>query len=864
MASNPARQKQIEQLRADLEALQNSNAELAETFNSLPGRSVETAEKVDLYGDDLLRAAASFGNPEGLRAHLEARGFTDPQEDAEGRIVARDKTTGKFVRDADDFFADPNPALPFPVPVPENPGNALLSLVGPSLPELGMVIGGAMGAAGGKTPGTTVLGAGAGRGLGELLRTGAGAYMGVFDPGTKARVEGTDIEVPFPGSELADTTLNRAAEGMAFEAGGQLIGKIPIPGTRAPVRTTETDRAYEVGRELRNLEESGGRLDEFLTNMGVRPEPTSKEQLGGPMQVSMGSVRRKAKAATTPLEKAAALEPLKGLFERPPATVDDLLQGAVSEVGRVGREVMSEATRLATGVEAASANRMLTRPYEVSAAGEKGFAQDIAEVSGDKLSFALADRNSRIADARKAFRDRHAPDMTGIGKGDADSQFAAVQEGMMNTDVELNVLRDFMTRREKSGDWDGKDRGVVTKVMRGLQFSYDDIQPLGLDTAVQDRLRPGYLKSIHPVDPGAPRADSDEGLFQTTRRYVGGELRPKSKPEGGGVTAADEIFYVGKDEFPTPRRYVDGEFQPRSERDIQRMQESNFFDTDPLEPDEVVRFDFREIEGQPYYLSEQHPNRILDLIDYIDSQLPRPDRIKQDTQGALVGSKTESILRKIRRSLKHKLHALDPQYAREDNAYRDFLGKAGTLRTLQSKTQRENFVRNLMKDGKFEQQRSFAELLPDEFDKVVDYYAAADFGAGGSRPDRRAVNAGNWMLLRAGGIVGSGVAGALASGGTGEVGMGTLMGGVLGMGLAGAVSDPRTARAGLQAVGKTMNSIPVQAIREFLTSPSAVKRATEAGLFESEGPIPIQTSPFQVNKPRSNRGTIPVRTGPRR
>lgn len=120
--------------------------------------SIDNPGTTDLYGSDLDRVKAGFGDPKGLADLLAKRGYSDVQKNSAGDLIAKG-TAGKYFRDDNRFFSG-------------HPLNWAESGMGKSLPLAGTVGGAIMG----NVPGAAIGGA-----TGEAARQSAGRLMGVND-----------------------------------------------------------------------------------------------------------------------------------------------------------------------------------------------------------------------------------------------------------------------------------------------------------------------------------------------------------------------------------------------------------------------------------------------------------------------------------------------------------------------------------------------------------------------------------------------------------------------------------------------------------------------------------------------------------
>jgi hypothetical protein len=225
----------------------------AQSASAQPGASAANPIEADLYGDGSKfsfagggdRAAASFGDLEGNAPKLQKNGFKNPQKNGAGDTVVQGPD-GKFYKDATSFT--------------KHPINWLEAHAGAALPTAGMVGGGAMGEGVASIPL-----AGAGAALGEGARAGIGKALGVYKGGLK--------------DASSDAALEGAG-GMAAEAGGKLIGKVPIPGTGLSI-----DEATKMGLQklLHGGLSVGARAQSILTGvdkdaymrMYLRPDEVS-------------------------------------------------------------------------------------------------------------------------------------------------------------------------------------------------------------------------------------------------------------------------------------------------------------------------------------------------------------------------------------------------------------------------------------------------------------------------------------------------------------------------------------------------------------------------------------------------------------
>ena len=834
-------------LKLELDKLDAEDAEIDAELAKLPGYSIDTAKPTDLYGSARMRMGASFGNAPGLTDELRALGYADPTTDSEGRIVAQGED-GRYYRDDDAFFNEGpyvrDPEEPwtnalknvFEPWLPNHPLRALESALGPALREVGMVAGAVGGAGAGTVAGTPVggfpgalVGAGLGRGLGELLRAGAGAAMGTFDAGPS-------------GARIAGETTESMTAGMLMEAVGGAVGRLPVrwlPGvgrtvaphtlpvvddlagagalrgaktttmrsidetlgkaTLSPDHATDLLGQYLAATELTGVDQmSKGEFVRLMQKYGAAPEAVdAAARMHARDMVALDAGGEGLQAARALLSRtpeatqAGARGMLESIGARPPATVSELLEGALSEAGSlIGRAGVATAEALSGVPQNKSLPhplaRVFDRPRELRAAEEPEFTRQLADEVAAKRDQMVVEGSRVMSDARAGFRDRAIRDTP--------AEYPAYHA---QTDEEFNVLRDFLSRREATDDIPASDRDFIFQLMRALQFTRKDSDALGR----ADLAPIPATKTVSPV-----------GVWRA------GQAEPPPTVE--------VLSQMGTAPSVTP----------------------------------IHGYNLRDIEGQPYYLTAQHPARVLDVLDMIDSRIPKPGKPTQDVRGDFVGDKTSALLKRVRYSLKAKIKALDPEYARKNDQYAELLDETGFLAPLQNKATRESFLLNLFNEGKYEQQRVFQKFFPDEFEKTLDYYASEAFNKG---DDARLRRMSTWLGFRLGGAVGAGVStGSLPLGAAAAAGTLTA-------------TSPTFQRAGFEALGGLSGAqgggFPARgALNPFRELPIGMRdilrmlrepEGLEPLMGEAAGSLlPTMTGPY----PRQGRGTIPVRADPYR
>lgn len=243
----------------------------AKATAELPQGHEDNPLEADLYGSDVNRAKASFGDTAGVAPLLTAGGFSDVKKNKGGDLVAK-APNGKF-------YKDQNGLLSHPI-------NWLESKAGGALPTAGMMGGAVLGEGAASIPL-----AAAGSGAGEAARIALGKKLGVYQG-----------DMGQAGMDVAGETVG----GGAAELGGKIIGKLPIPGTGMNI-----DAATKAGLEklVGKMSKGATKLSSAMT--GVDSDAYLR-QLTRPDQVKNalepGNALRVARSAQDELSARAGTE----------------------------------------------------------------------------------------------------------------------------------------------------------------------------------------------------------------------------------------------------------------------------------------------------------------------------------------------------------------------------------------------------------------------------------------------------------------------------------------------------------------------------------------------------------------------------
>lgn len=204
-----------------------------ETYlRSQPGSSPGNPASVDMFpGKDSTRVGVGFGDPENGAYQAYKQGFKNPSLDSGGNLVAQD-AKGRYVKDATNFW--PNQLNTTPVnDVPSaakaaqqilssaHPINWAEANLGPAFRGAGWLGGATLGGLAGVEGGplafaSATAGAGTGSAAGEQARQAIGRMAGVY-------------HAPEGSPQSNQDTLHAGEEGAISEAGGRLVGMVPLP-----------------------------------------------------------------------------------------------------------------------------------------------------------------------------------------------------------------------------------------------------------------------------------------------------------------------------------------------------------------------------------------------------------------------------------------------------------------------------------------------------------------------------------------------------------------------------------------------------------------------------------------------------------
>lgn len=183
----------------------------------------------DIFNSTENRAAASFGNQQGVLALLRQQGYKDAKTNSAGDLVFQD-ASGNWVKDENNFFPKGYGLTDL---FTAHPINWAAANLGKALPVMGAAAGGAgagtaagVGTVGMAAAPAIMAGGAAGGAAGEGLRQAVGRYMGVYQGGA---------------GESAKDLAEQGVSGAAQELGGQVLGP-PLK-----VATEETGRLMKEG-----------------------------------------------------------------------------------------------------------------------------------------------------------------------------------------------------------------------------------------------------------------------------------------------------------------------------------------------------------------------------------------------------------------------------------------------------------------------------------------------------------------------------------------------------------------------------------------------------------------------------------------
>lgn len=198
-----------------------------------PGNSPENPASVDMLSD-LDRLKASFGDKDNLAFQGYKAGYQKPHVDAEGHLLAQDKS-GHYVKDATNFFPNQLPQTKImdlssaadaaaQLLKSAHPINWTEANLGYLLPGAGWLAGGAGAGAGAgvltENPAAAAVaasaGAGTGAGAGEVAREAIGRELGTY-------------HAPFLSEQSDQDVGNQMIRGGVGELGGRVIGAVPLP-----------------------------------------------------------------------------------------------------------------------------------------------------------------------------------------------------------------------------------------------------------------------------------------------------------------------------------------------------------------------------------------------------------------------------------------------------------------------------------------------------------------------------------------------------------------------------------------------------------------------------------------------------------
>src|SRR5574343_781750 len=210
------------------------------------GTNPDNAQPMDLYGSDVNRLKAGFGDAKGIEPLLKVRGAVEVKRNSSGEIVAKG-SDGKWYRDENEFFKG-------------HPINWLESAIGKTPNTVGMLMGGAAGAALGAplAPGTAGLSvpaaaialAGAGSMAGEDTRQYIGGKLGTYSgenrvqdlidegiAGAMGEVGGRAINTGL--SSFQKSGLGNSFKNAAAKTASTLSGGVPTSATRRMIDNPE-------------------------------------------------------------------------------------------------------------------------------------------------------------------------------------------------------------------------------------------------------------------------------------------------------------------------------------------------------------------------------------------------------------------------------------------------------------------------------------------------------------------------------------------------------------------------------------------------------------------------------------------------